>query len=597
MTRNIITCLFFLSIIFQTFAQEQIAKHDSVESVSNQSDELIKMLVQQQQDSLKRIELENRFINQRVKTSKEYQDLYNEINYLKNKDSLMRVRRLQKVDSLKSLNHGVPVQPFDSTLFRIYTNVGSYSAAYRANVLDQRIVALTEDYKFQPDSLSLVEDENGYTIVWGDQMIMAINDNDAVWMNTDKKTLAEEYLVIIKNSITEYREEHSFKKMLTSVSLAILIVFIIGLLVYGIGKLFRLLKIRITLNKFTNLKGIQIQNYEIVSKKQVKGALLTAVGIVKWLTILTVIYLALPVLFNLFPETEGYAPLLIDYFVRPLKKIGAAVVSSIPNVITIVIIIVIFKYTLRVLAYFTNEIKQGNLAINGFYKEWALPTYQILKVVLLAFMLIVIFPYLPGSDSPIFKGVSVFIGVLFSFGSTGAISNIVAGLVLTYMRAFSLGDRIKIGDVTGDVIEKSLLVTRLRTNKNEVISIPNSTVMNSHTINYSIDEIGVGLIIYAEIAIGFDVPWQKVHELGVKAANNVEQLEKDPPPFVLQTSINEFDVTYQINAYTKKANMYATIYSELNKQILDVFQEAGVELVTVYFTGIRDGNEKQLPKY
>lgn len=597
MIRIVFTRFLFLISFFalNLDVQAQELEVDSLENISKQSNELLRMAEQQRTDSIKRVGLENRFLDQSVKNTKEYQDLYREINVLKNKDSLLRVRRIQKVDSLKQLNRGMEVKPFDTTLFNIYTNVGSYSASYRANVITQRITALTEDHKFSPDSLSLIEDENGYTIVWRDQMIMAINDNDAVWMNTDKKSLAEEYLQIIKNSISDYREANSLKKMLISVSLALLILIFLGVLVFGINKAFKLLKTKITDNNLSRLAGISFKNYELISKEQIRGALLTVSVFVKWITILIVMYLALPLLFNLFPETEGYAAILIDYFVRPLRKIGRAVLDSIPNVITIGIILVIFKYALRMLAYFANEIRRGRLAINGFYREWAIPTYQILKVVLMAFMLIIIFPYLPGSDSTVFKGVSVFIGVLFSFGSSGAVSNIVAGLVLTYMRAFSIGDRIKIGDVVGDVIEKSLLVTRVRTNKNEVISIPNSSVMNSHTINYSIDQLGNGLIIHAEIAIGFDIPWQKVHELGIIAASNVEFIEKEPSPFVLQISINEFDVTYQINAYTKKANKYASIYSELNKQILEVFQAAGVELVTVHFMATRDGSEKQLP--
>jgi len=594
---TIIRFFLFLPLLgLSVFGYAQESPLDTVTKISNQSNELLELLKVQKKDSLKRVELENKFVNQDVRSTKEYRELYNEISILKNRDSILHVRRIQKVDSLKLLNKGVPVAPFDSTLFYIYTNVGSYSASYRANVIQQRILALTEDFHFHPDSIFINEDDNGLTLMWRDQMIMAVNDNDAIWMNTDKKTLAEDYLSKIQASIVKYRTENSLKAMVVNFSMAALILLFLALIVYGINKLFGFIKQKILRNRASKLKGIFIRSYELVSGKQISYVLLSVTNVVKWITILIVVYLALPLLFNLFPATEGYAPILIDYFVHPLRKIGAAVVNSLPNFITILIIIIIFKYLLRLLAYFANEIHNGALTITGFYKEWANPTYQILKVLLLAFMLIVIFPYLPGSESPIFKGVSVFIGVLFTFGSTGAISNIIAGLVLTYMRSFSVGDRIKIGEVTGDVIEKSLLVTRIRTNKNEIISIPNSAVMNSHTINYSIDEVGNGLIIYAEVAINYDVPWQKVHELGIKAALNVEYLEKTPSPFVLQVSLNEFDVTYQINAYTKKTNLYAVIYSELNKQILDVFHEEGIELITTHFSAWRDGSDIQIPK-
>lgn len=592
---RIVLLAFILLKFGNSNAQE--LKPDTSFNFSNQSIELMKLVELQIKDSIKRIELENRFINKDVKNSKEYKELYKEIDILKNRDSILRIRRIQKVDSLKLKNTGVEVKPFDSTLFFIYSNIGSFSANDRAKVIEGRIIALNNNLKFSPDSLILSEDDNGMIIRWNDQMLMTINDNDAIWMNTDKKTLATNYLSIIQKSINTYRDENSLKAMLTNFAFAFLIVLILSLIIYGINKAFLLIKSKILKNRETKFKGIFLKNYELISGKQIVKFLWTISDFVKWITVLIVVYLALPLILNLFPSTEGYAPILLDYFVKPLKKIGLAVVSSVPNIITILIIILLFKYSLKLLNYFANEIHKGELTINGFYKEWAIPTYQILKVLLLAFMLIIVFPYLPGSESPIFKGVSVFIGVLFTFGSTGAISNIVAGLVLTYMRSFSLGDRIKIGDITGDVIEKSLLVTRIRTIKNEVISIPNSQVMNSHTVNYSMDDLGNGLIIHTNITISYDTPWQIVHQLAIQAALNVQHLEKTPEPFVFQSSLNEFYVTYQINAYTKKPHLQALIYSELNKQILDVFHGAKIELMSLHYNAWRDGSGIKIPNH
>lgn len=597
MIRHLSIRLVLIFILLGNFvaSKAQGVPVDSNDIISNQSSELINLLEMQKKDSLKRVELENKFINKDIKSTKEYQNLYKEISILKSKDSILQVKRIQKIAALKLLNKGVAVNPFDSTLFHVYTNIGSYSARDRAGVITQRILSLTKDLKFDPDSLILSEDDNGMTIMWKDQMLMTINENDAIWMNADKNTLANNYLTVIRESIKKYRAENSLKELLIDFSLAILIITVLIFIIIGINKVFILIKKKILANKESKFKGVFIKTYELISARQIIRVLWMITDFVKWVTILIVVYLALPLLFNLFPATEGYAPILIDYFIRPLTKIGNAIVANIPNLITVLVIITIFKYTLRLLNYFANEIHNGNLTINGFYKEWAKPTYQILKVLFLAFMLIVIFPYLPGSDSPIFKGVSVFIGVLFTFGSTGAISNIVAGLVLTYMRSFSIGDRIKIGDVMGDVIEKSLLVTRVRTIKNEVISIPNSQVMNSHTINYSIDDLGNGLIIHTEITISYDTPWQKVHELGIIAALNVEQLEKSPAPFVFQASLDEFHVTYQINAYTKKPHMQALIYSELNKEIMDVFHAAGIELLSLHYTAYRRDQEVKIP--
>ena len=210
-------------------------------------------------------------------------------------------------------------------------------------------------------------------------------------------------------------------------------------------------------------------------------------------------------------------------------------------------------------------------------------------------MVIVIFPYLPGSESPVFRGVSVFLGFLFTFGSAGSLSNIIAGLVLTYMRLFVIGDRVKIGDVVGDVIEKSLLVTRVRTIKNEIISIPNSTVMSSHTINYSSDAVDNGLIMHTTVTIGYDVTWKTIHQALLDAAGRTDMLLKEPKPFVLQTSLDDFYVSYQINAYTKEPNKQAVIYSQLHQNIQDCCNEASIEILSPHYRAQRDGNMTTIP--
>ncbi len=254
-----------------------------------------------------------------------------------------------------------------------------------------------------------------------------------------------------------------------------------------------------------------------------------------------------------------------------------------------------FRYVLKGINFLKIEIEKGALKLPGFYPDWAQPTFQIIKVLLYAFMFIVIFPYLPGSDSPVFKGVSVFLGVLFTFGSSGSLSNVIAGLVLTYMRAFKIGDRVKIGDTTGDIIEKSLLVTRIRTIKNEIISIPNTNVMNSYTTNYSSDASENGLIVHTTVTIGYDVPWKNIHQALLEAASRTKHLLKEPKAFVLQISLDDFYVTYEINAYTREAHKQAFIYSHLHQNIQDCCNEAGIEILSPHYRAARDGNTTTIP--
>ena len=210
-------------------------------------------------------------------------------------------------------------------------------------------------------------------------------------------------------------------------------------------------------------------------------------------------------------------------------------------------------------------------------------------------MFVLIFPFLPGSDSNIFKGVSVFLGILFSLGSSSAIANMVAGLVITYMRPYKIGDRIKLGDISGDVVEKTLLVTRLRTVKNEEITIPNSSILSGNTINYSAYAKSEGLILHTNVTLGYDVPWKDINQALIDAALMTDFVLHDTKPFVLQVSLDDFYVTYQLNVFTKEANKQALIYSLLHQNIQDKCNQMGIEILSPHYRGQRDGNVSTIP--
>ncbi|MBD1433685.1 mechanosensitive ion channel family protein [Sphingobacterium sp. DN00404] len=568
---------------------------DTAAEISSKANDLLQIREQQKQDSLQRKKLETQLISLSTQGDNERQRLLQEINILRSRDSILYAKRKQAVDSLRTLNKGVPVVPFKDTLFTVYTQVGSYTPQERAAAVENRIRSLADNYKFDVDSLRLEQNETNWIVYWEDQMIASIGDEDAMWADLQTAQLANTYLQNIKDSIVQYREDTSLQKIALGVVFAVIIILAVALIISGIGKMIKWVKKRLLLLRGNLFQGFRIKGYELVSAKRQIKFIWTLLNFVKWILILTSVYLALPILLNLFPTTEGYAPILLGYFIKPIKDVAQAVVRYLPNLITILVICIIFRYLLKMLRFFAQEIHNGALNFPGFYKEWALPTYQIVRVLLFAFLLIIIFPYFPGADTPIFKGVSVFIGVLFTFSSAGALGNIIAGLLLTYMRSFSIGDRVKIGDVSGDIIEKSLLVTRIRTIKNEVISVPNSQVMNSHTINYSMDVEANPLIVYTHITMAYEIPWQQVHELAKKACEQVDLLEKTPAPFILQTSLDDFYVTYQINAYTRNPHKQAAIYSELHKHVLDVFHAAGIELLSPHFRAVRDGSELDMP--
>ncbi len=242
-----------------------------------------------------------------------------------------------------------------------------------------------------------------------------------------------------------------------------------------------------------------------------------------------------------------------------------------------------------------GQVRDGAIVVSGFPREWAEPTRNILRFLLVALGVVVAFPYLPASDSPAFTGVSVFIGVLVSLGSSSAFSNIIAGIVLTYTRAYRIGDRVHVGDAYGDIVETSLLVTRVRTIKNETITIPNGIVMGQAVTNYSRESETLGLILHTTVTIGYDTPWRTVHGLLIQAAQATPGVLREPAPFVWQTALNDFYVTYEINAHTDRAHDAPAMYADLHARIQDAFYAAGVEIMSPHYAALRDGNTVAIP--
>ena len=593
-------CLVFLALSLNLSAKNEVfvKNNDSVNTVilQNFSKKLNQFEQQRIADSISKVKLEERLTLLKTNDRFEKEVLQNQLQELKEKEKNRIAQKKAQIDSLRYTAKGFPVIGFfNDTLMLIYGRLGSFSAKERAQAISKRINELASNFGFKADSIRLEESDVSTDIVLEDKIIMSISESDALWNNSTRVELAKQYRNVIVSAMLKYKSEISLVMLGKEIALALFVLLIIGLIIFYVGKLFKWTAKKIGEQEGSLIKGIKIQNYTLFDSKAQVEVVLRLNSILKWIIILLVIYIALPILFGIFPWTKNFAETLFGYILNPVKQIVLGLWDYLPNLITILVIIGAFRYALKGLFFLKSEIEKGDLKITGFYPDWANPTYQIIKVLVFAFMVVVIFPYLPGSNSAIFQGVSVFLGFLFTFSSAGSLSNIIAGLVLTYMRLFSIGDRVKIGDISGDVIEKSLLVTRIRTIKNEIISIPNATVMNSHTINYSSDAPEKGLIIHTTVTIGYDVPWRDMHQVLIDAALKTNYILQEPIPFVLQTSLDDFYVSYQINAYTREANKQALIYSSMHQNIQDLCNERGIEIMSPHYRAARDGNTTTIP--
>ncbi len=522
--------------------------------------------------------------------------LKKQIASINSQENITNDGKKARIDSLRKTAKGFPVLGVDKdTLFLIYSKIGASTPSDRAATVSRKIKTLYEDEFLETEAITVIEAEDNYDIVYNETIIMSVSENDAIWYHKTSEELASDFKKIIEESIIKSQTDNSLSKILLRIGLALLVIGILWFFIKLIGKGYqRLLKL-VDIKKDSWLRNLTYKDYTFLTAEQELQVVLFFLKVLRWVVFIILVYIALPIIFSIFPVSRSWADRLFDLIWSPFKGVLVAVWEYLPNLFSILVIYFVMKYVIKFVKYIFHEIETEKLKISGFHADWAAPTLSIVKFLLYAFMFVLIFPFLPGSDSNIFKGVSVFVGVLFSLGSSTAIANMVAGLVITYMRPFKIGDRIKIADVTGDVIEKTLLVTRIRTIKNEIITIPNSSVLSGNTTNYTSEANDKGLILHTTVTIGYDVPWKDMHQVLIDAALKTEMILQEPAPFVLQTSLDDFYVSYQINAYTREASKQALIYSQLNQNIQNVCNERGIEILSPHYRAARDGNNITIP--
>jgi small-conductance mechanosensitive channel len=483
----------------------------------------------------------------------------------------------------------------NKSIFCVKLGIGAISAQNRAEAIEAKLEKLAKDYTFDPQTISVIESEGAYSLSVGDLNLVSLREKDLDETNLTLYEYANSIAEKIKLGLDDYRIERSPKTILLGVlyTFIVTLIMILAWVFLRRTQLFLLRKLSALSEKF--VEKLKIKSYQLVSPYRIRQIVAGLIRGIRFIISLILLYIYVPLVLSFFTWTAKWVPRIINYVLDPIKYLSSVIIGYVPNLFYIAIILGFTHYAMRFVRLIFNEIELGNLSFSGFHREWAQPTFKLLKVIAYAISLIMIFPYLPGSSSPAFQGLSVFLGVLVSFGSGSAIANMISGIVMTYMRPFRIGDRVKIADTVGDVVEKTFLVTRVKTIKNVDVTIPNAMVLGSHIINYSSSAQEDGLILHTTVTIGYDAPWNKVHELLKNAASKTELIDQEKAPFILQTSLDDFYVSYELNAFTKHASMMAKIYSDLHQNIQDSFNQGGIEIMSPHYSSLRDGNEVAIP--
>ena len=455
------------------------------------------------------------------------------------------------------------------------------TAVERAARIGERIEKIADDPAIGADSIKTVDSDVSTDIVAGDRAIMSVYDSDARPFGVTRQELASACAGKIRVAVAQYRQARAPKNIMHGIILSAVVTAVLLAILLLVRFLFRRALAAVEAGKAHSIK---FQRFEILRLEQVKALLTGTIRGVRLVVVLLLFYIYVHLILGFFPWTRPFSGKILNYLLVPLRTMKDGIIDYIPNLIFLVVLSVVTSYLIKFMRLFSEEVEKGNITFPGFYREWAKPTYKIARFAVIAFAAVVAFPYFPGSQSPAFKGISIFLGVLLSLGSSSTVSNIVAGLDMTYRRAFLFGDWVKIGDLIGEVTRMRLLVTHLRTFKNEEVVIPNSVLQNSHVTNYSsLAREQQGLILHTAVTIGYNTPWRQVHAFLLRAAEQTTGLLRDPAPFVLQTGLDDFYVRYELNAYIDDPREMLNIYSDLHQNIQDAFNEFEVQIMSPHY--------------
>lgn len=485
----------------------------------------------------------------------------------------------------KSFPRSTAVVEIDGNKLFYLRGITSFPASERAQLVADRIISLAETKSFNPDSIKIIEENDRQVISADGFVIVRIFDADAEIEGVSRQILAEIVKQNIIKAINSYRYERSSEllvKRIIYASIATILLIVVLFLLRFISRRFdKLLEAKVK----SRMEFLESQSHSIIQAKQLWTALRGFTKTIKIILTILLIIFYFDFVLTLFPSTKPIANELFTLLIGPLGVMGKSILSELPNLTFLVVLFLVVRYLIKLIKLFFKGVSQETIVLANFDSDWAWPTYKIVRFLMIVFAIVIAYPYIPGSESDAFKGISVLLGIMFSIGSSSFISNIVAGYSLTYRRAFKLGDWIKVENDFGEVIDIKPLVTRIRTLKNEEVIIPNSNLINSQVINYSSLAKKNGLILHTTVGIGYETPWRLVEEMLKTAADRTEGLLKDPPPFVMQKSLGDFAVLYEINAYCNDPSMMMKIYNSLHQNILDVFNENNVQIMTPAYEG------------
>jgi len=472
-----------------------------------------------------------------------------------------------------------PVVVDGVTLFRV-RGISSYPAERRAAEIAIRIADVAANQAIPVDSLKVLDTPSATFVLANGRRLFGVLDADAEIEGLSRQLLAQTYLTHVAEAMTAFRRDREAPALWADFTRASVATLAFLLLVALDRVTLKRVRTAVHARYRSKVHDVQFRSIEIMRGEYLWNVVQRGVWVVAVFVILVAAYAYLHYVLRLFPWTRALGQSLSDIFLQPLATLATGFVGFIPDLVFLIILALVTRYVLKLVKLFFHRIADGSITLQGFDPEWARITYGITRFAIVAFALVIAYPYIPGSGSEAFKGIGLALGLMFSLGSPSVIGNVVAGLGLAFRGAFRVGDRVRIGEHIGEVTQVRLLTTHLRSPKNEQVIIPNSMILNSEVVNFSALAKNAGLILHTNVGIGYETPWRQVEAMLLEAARRTPGLKTEPDPFVLHKKLGDFAVDYELNVYTDEPTRILALYTALHRSILDVFNEYGVQIMT-----------------
>jgi small-conductance mechanosensitive channel len=431
----------------------------------------------------------------------------------------------------------------------------------------------------------------GVLILIGEKAVFLISPGDLDPSTEEKMEQVVDR--VIKNltlALDEAREAQTIEALLRAAGQTVLATVIFLLFVWGFLRAYRWFWSKLEALERRRIGKIHVEGFILLEIEQVLFISRFLVRLATWPLALFAAYLWVTFSLRRFPYTRPWGEGLGSFLLLTLKTMGLAIVEALPGIFVIVVIFFITRFAVNLVKASFTPVEKGQVKTAWLDPDTAAPTRRLLVVFIWLFALVMMYPYIPGSSSDAFKGIGLFVGLVASLGSTALVGQAASGLVLIYSRAFRAGDYVRIGDTEGTVLSLGMLSTKIRTPKKEEVTIPNAGLIGATIKNFSRQAGAEGVILHTTVTIGYSSPWRQVHEMLLVAADRTPGLKKEPKPFVLQTSLSDFYVEYQLNAHLEKPEMRLPTLAALHANIQDAFNEHGVQIMSPHYES--DPSEK-----